>query len=257
MHVPRPARLEALPILPALLVALTPLFAVGCGPSEADSDAQREAAAAAAPNTLSQQERDEGWRLLFDGRTTEGWRGFRLDHVPDGWQAVDGALTRVAAGAGDLITVDQFADFELALEWRVEPGGNSGIFFRATEDVGRIYEGAPEIQVLDDEGHPDGESQLTAAGSNYGLHPAPEGVVRPAGEWNEVRLIVRGPHVEQWMNGVRVVEYELWSPDWERRVQESKFAAWPEYGRATQGHIGLQDHGDPVAFRNVRIRELR
>lgn len=257
MHVPRPAHLEALPLLTCLLVALPPLFAAGCGPPEADADAERGAAAAAGPNSLTAQERDEGWRLLFDGRTTEGWRGFQLDHVPEGWQAVDGALTRVAAGAGDLITVDQFTDFELTLEWRVEPGGNSGIFFRATEDVGRIYEGAPEIQVLDDERHPDGQSQLTAAGSNYGLHPAPEGVVRPAGEWNEVRLIVRGPHVEQWMNGVRVVEYELWSPDWERRVRESKFAEWPEYGRATQGHIGLQDHGDRVAFRNVRIRELR
>jgi hypothetical protein len=143
------------------------------------------------------------------------------------------------------------------LEWKVGPGGNSGVFFRATEDVEWIYHGAPEMQILDDEAHRDGLSRMTAAGSNYELHPAPEGVVRPAGEWNHVRLVVDGANVEHWLNGERIVAYELWSPDWEERVRNSKFAEWPEYGRARSGHIGLQDHGDPVAFRNIKIRELR
>lgn len=206
-------------------------------------------------NTLTAEQRAQGWRLLFDGETTDGWRGFRRDSMPSGWQVVDGALTRVAP-AGDIVAADQFADFELTLEWQVEPGGNSGIFIRATEDVEPIYEGAPEMQILDDERHPDGQSPLTSAGANYGLHPAPRGVVRPAGEWNQVRIVARGAHVEHWLNGVKVVEYELWTPDWEQRVKDSKFSAWPQYGRATRGHIGLQDHGDRVAFRNIKIREL-
>lgn len=207
-------------------------------------------------NALSAEMRAEGWRPLFDGKTTAGWRGFHRADMPDGWQVVDGALTRVAP-AGDIITVEQFGDFELALEWRVEPGGNSGVFFRATEDVDIIYTSAPEMQVLDDERNPDGQSPLTSAGANYGLHPAPRGVVRPAGEWNEARILARGAHVEHWLNGVKVVEYALWSDDWEERVQKSKFAEWPQYGRATSGHIGLQDHDNWVAFRNIRIRELR
>ncbi len=207
-------------------------------------------------NTLTAEQRAQGWRLLFDGETTAGWRGFRGADMPDGWQLVDGTLARVAPG-GDIVTVEQFANFELALDWRVEPGGNSGIFFRATEDVPRIEEGAPEMQVLDDERHPDGRSPLTSAGANYGLHPARRGVVRPAGEWNEARIVAQGARVEHWLNGVKVVEYELWTPDWEARVQDSKFVEWPQYGRTTSGHIGLQDHCcDPVAFRNIKIRTL-
>jgi hypothetical protein len=195
------------------------------------------------------------WRSLFDGRTTAGWRGFRVDSMPSGWQVVDGALTRVAP-AGDIVTVEQFADFELELEWQVAPGGNSGIFFRVTEGSERTYHSGPEMQVLDDAAHADGLSRLTAAGANYGLHPAPPGIVKPAGEWNAVRIVANGAHVEHWLNGVKVVEYELWTPEWEAKVARTKFAEWPEYGRARRGHIALQDHGDWVAYRNIRIRAL-
>lgn len=195
------------------------------------------------------------WRSLFDGRTTAGWRGFRMDTVPGGWQVVDGALTRVGGG-GDIITTDRFANFELELEWNVAPGGNSGIMFRVTEDSDATYKSGPEMQVLDDAAHRDGQSRLTAAGANYGLDPVPAGVVKPAGEWNAVRLVVNGPHVEHWLNGVKVVEYELWTPAWEAKVAATKFAQWPGYGRARSGHIALQDHGDRVAYRNIRIRVL-
>jgi 3-keto-disaccharide hydrolase len=186
--------------------------------------------------------------------TTE-WRGFKMDSLPSGWQIVDGALTRVASG-GDIVTRKTYRDFELTLEWKVAPGGNSGIFYRASEDDDAIYWTAPEMQVLDDAGHKDGQSRLTAAGSDYGLYPAPAGVVKPAGEWNSVRIDVRGNHVEHWLNGVKVVEYELGSPDWEAKVKASKFAPHPRYGRNAEGHIGLQDHGDWVAYRNIKIREL-
>ena len=195
------------------------------------------------------------WRPLFDGGSLDAWRGYRMDRVPDGWQVVDGALTRVGA-AGDLITRDVYADFELTLEWKVEEGGNSGIMYRVGEDGAHAHETGPEMQVLDDARHPDGRSRLTAAGAVYGLYPAPEGAVKPAGEWNTARIVARGRQVEHWLNGIEVARYEVGSPDWMRRVGESKFAAWPGYGRVRAGHIALQDHGDRVAFRRIRIRTL-
>ena len=201
-------------------------------------------------------ERAEGWRVLFDGSSLDAWRGYRKPDLPDGWQAVDGSLVLTAAGAGDIITREQFRNFELRLDWKVAPGGNSGVFYRATEEGNYIWQSASEMQVLDDERHADGKSQLTSAGSNFALYPVPRGASRPAGEWNSVRLLVNGSHVEHWLNGAKVVEYELGSPEWEARVRASKFASMPLYGRAAQGHIGLQDHGDRVEFRNIRIRVL-
>lgn len=213
-------------------------------------------AANADHNTLTDAEQAQGWQLLFDGETASGWRSYRKASLSDGWQAVDGTLARVSDGAGDIVTLDQYGSFELMVEWRVEAGGNSGIFFRASENNRYIFMSAPEVQVLDDDGHRDGKSPLTSAGSNYGLHPAPRGIVKPAGEWNHVRLLVEGSRVSQWLNGEHVVTYELGSEDWKARVAASKFAAWPEYGTLDRGHIGLQDHGDPVAFRNIKIRRI-
>lgn len=206
-------------------------------------------------NTLSAAERAAGWRLLFDGRSTAGWRGFHVDTMPAGWQVVDGALTRMAP-AGDIVSQDQFASFELTLEWNVAPGGNSGIFFHVADTGAAVYETGPEMQVLDDARHDDGKSPLTSAGSAFALYPAPRGVVRPAGEWNQVRIVVRGAHVEHWLNGHHVVTYELWSPDWRARVAASKFKQWGGYGLSPVGRIALQDHGDRVAFRDVKIRVL-
>lgn len=248
----------------ASFLLLVPLLACGSGAEESPPSAAEDSVdvdellrdwSQTAQNTLTEEEEAEGWRLLFDGETTAGWRGFRRRGMPEGWRVEDGALTR-AAPAGDIITEEQFGNFELSIEWRISPGGNSGIFFRATEESELIYHGAPEIQVLDDEAFP-GLSRLHAAGSNYDLHAVPDGVTsRPAFEWNHVRVRVEGGRVEQWMNGRLMVRYELWSPDWERRVRNSKFVEWPEYGRARRGHIGLQDHGDRVWFRNIKIREL-
>jgi len=208
-----------------------------------------------APNVLSAEESAQGFRLLFDGVTTNGWRGFRRPTIPDGWQVENGTLSRVAGG-GDIVTVGEYASFDLRLQWRISEGGNSGIMFHVTEDQPATYHSGPEMQVLDDSRHPDGRSRLTSAGANYALHPAPEGVVRPVGEWNDVRLIVNRAHVEHWLNGVKIVEYELWTPEWERLVQASKFAQWPSYGQSRTGHIALQDHGDRVWYRSIRIREL-
>jgi hypothetical protein len=207
-------------------------------------------------NQLSAEERAAGWRLLFDGSTQNGWRVYKSSSQSGGWTVRDGALSKKDA-TDDLISVDQFGDFELALDWKLSPGGNAGIFYRGTEEEPKIYWTAPEYQLLDDPNHGDGKNRLTSAGAAYGLYPALSGVVRPAGEWNATRIVVRGPHVEHWLNGAKLLEYELWSPDWEARVKASKFVEWPKYGRARRGHIAIQgDHGGELALRNVRIREL-
>lgn len=211
--------------------------------------------AASTMNTLSAAEQQQGWRLLFDGRTTNGWRGFRKDSVPAGWQAVDGELRRVGPG-GDLITREQFASFELAFDWKIGYGGNSGVMYHVTEQGSETYETGPEYQLLDDPHYPDGKSLLTSAGSDFGIYPVTQRMAKPANQWNSSRIVVNGAHVEHWLNGVKVVDYELWSPDWTARVANSKFRAWPGYGLAHTGHIALQDHEFPVAFRNIRIRVL-
>jgi len=208
-----------------------------------------------AMNTVTPAEQAAGWRLLFDGRTTAGWHAYASPGMPEGWQVVDGALTRVAPAA-DIVTSEQFRNFELSIEWKIAPGGNSGIFYRAAPGSKEIYFSAPEMQVLDDAKHPDGQSDLTSAGAAYGLYPAPRGVVKPAGEWNTARILVNGNHVEHWLNGRKIVSYELGSVDWLQRVANSKFKEWPEYGKAAEGYIGLQEHGNQVAYRNIKVRVL-
>jgi len=209
-----------------------------------------------AANALTPQEKAAGWRLLFDGTSLQGWRGFKQKAAPESWKVAGGELTLVGKG-GDLITNDQFDDFELALEWKLAKGGNSGIFYHVLEEGGdQAYFTGPEYQLLDNSTHKDGASPLTSTGSNYALNPPARDVSKPVGEWNQTRIVAKGPHVEHWLNGVKVVEYELWSADWEARVKASKFAKMPGYGRAKTGHIALQDHGDPVSFRNIKVRKL-
>ena len=197
------------------------------------------------------------WLTLFDGTSLDAWKGFQRDDVPGGWGIEDGLLKFTpGVEGGDIVTRDQFGDFELALEWRVSPGGNSGILYRVSEDAGRIWEEAPEMQILDNEGHPNGDDPLTSAGSNYALDAPTADVAKPAGEWNSTRIVARGNHIEHWLNGTKIVEYEIGSPEWTEKVAASKFSEWPDYGLHPRGHIGLQDHGDPVWFRDIRIRPL-
>jgi len=203
-------------------------------------------------NTLTEAERQAGWRLLFDGRSLDHWRGYRRPQTPEGWQAEGGALTRVGAG-GDLITTETFGDFELVVDWKISHGGNSGIFYRATEEGGAPYESGPEFEIRDNAFWLD---DPYTSGANYGLHPPTRDATRPVGYWNHARIVVRENHVEHWLNGERIVDYELHSPEWRKQIEASKYRLWPTYGRAERGHIGLQDHGDRVWFRNIKIRTL-
>jgi hypothetical protein len=208
-------------------------------------------------NVLTDAEKAAGWKLLFDGKTTAGWRGFQKREMPGGWSVVDGALVRTGVG-GDIVTAEQFDSFELQLEWRIGPAGNSGIFFRVSEAAPNkyVFETGPEMQVLDNAEHVDGKNPKTSAGSNYALHAPSRDVTQPVGLYNKVRLVVNGPHVEHWLNDEKIVEYELWSEAWEKLVAASKFASMPRYGREKTGRIALQDHGDKVRYRNIKIRRL-
>ena len=235
---------------------LVPLLAVAIMMNSCKAQSQPpQSTVTAGLNTLTSEEKAAGWRLLFDGESTAGWRNYGKPTISDGWKVQDGALTRVGAG-GDIITNDEFGNFELSIDWKIEPGGNSGIFYRASEEKDEIYWNAPEMQVLDDAKHPDGQNPLQSAGAAYDLYPAPRGHVRPGGEWNTARLVVNGNHVEQWLNDFKMVEFELGSRDWDSKIAGSKFKPHAQFGKNAQGHIGLQDHGNVVAFRNIKIRVL-
>ncbi len=225
------------------------VLAGGCGSSQSGASSEQQASAADTSN---------GWIVLFDGTSLEAWRGYRSETIPPCWRiAEDGTLHCTGEGSGDLITKEQFADFVLELEWKVAPGGNSGIMYRVTEAYDTPWMSGPEYQVLDNAGHPNGNDPKTSAGACYALYPTDPQAVRPAGEWNTARIVVDGTHVEHWLNGQKVVEYELGSDDWNARVAASKFRVYPNFGKAAEGHIALQNHGDPVWYRNIRIRLLR
>ena len=231
-------------VLPAAIGFIAFLFASGV------VDAQNGGL-----NTLSAAEKKAGWKLLFDGKTLTGWRGFRTETPPAGWKVIDGLLVR-DSGGGDLMTAEQYGDFELMLDWKVPHGGNSGIIYRISGDGDQTWHSGPEFQILDNKIHKDGANPLTSAGANYAVNQPVRDVTKPVGEWNTARLVVKGNHVEHWLNGVKVVEYELGSADWQKRVQASKFAKIAPYGRAKRGYIAIQDHGDRVSFRNIKIRPL-
>lgn len=164
----------------------------------------------------------------------------------------DGILTHTKGG-GDIVTDEQFKDFVLELDWKISEGGNSGIFFHVSEDHDYVWLGGPEMQVLDNVAHQDAMRPETSAGANYALHAPIKDVTKPVGEWNHVKLVVDGPHVEHWLNGTKLLEYELWSDDWKKRVAASKFNDMPDYGMNKTGHIALQDHGDIVSYRNITV----
>lgn len=207
---------------------------------------------AVAPNTLTPEEEKAGWRLLFDGTTTKGWRTFKKDTVNPGWKIENGELSRAGNGAGDIMTADQFGAFELSLEYRISKGGNSGLMFHVTEEEPNTWQTGPEIQIQDNVGGHDPQK----AGWLYQLYRPETDATKPAGEWNELRVRITPEKSETFMNGVKYYEFVKGSPDWDERVAKSKFKSMPRFGKATRGHISLQDHGNAVSFRNIKIRPL-
>ena len=219
-------------------------------------------------NLLTKKEKKEGWVLMFNGKTTDGWRGYNLTAFPEkGWVIEEGTLKVIgsskgeAGGGGDLLYDKKFRNFELSLEWKVSEGGNSGIFYLAQEIPGEpVWKSAPEMQILDNEKHPDaklGVDGNRAAGSLYDLIPGDLQAVKPAGEWNKVKILVYKGTVVHYVNGKQVLEYHLWTEDWKKMVLNSKFKDYDAFlNTAEEGYIVLQDHGDDVWFRNIKIKGL-
>ena len=196
------------------------------------------------------------WHPLLDAKGS-AWRGWKSEAFPTGWKISGDELSKDGE-VEDLISREMYGDFELEFEWKIGEGGNSGVFYRGTREYEYIFWSAPEYQLLDDANAPDGKNRLTSAASNYGLYAAPAGIVRPHGEWNQARIVVDREHVEHWLNGQKVVEYELASPGWKAKVAASKFGKFPNFGLAAKGYLAIQgDHPGALALRNIRIRELR
>ena len=200
----------------------------------------------------------QNWIILFDGGSVDQWRGFKENNFPkDGWAVENGALKTIVGGNRvDIITKDIYENFELVLEWRVSPAGNSGIFYFATEESDYIWQTAPEMQVLDDSTHPDGNRAVTSAGSLYDLISPTEKFLNPVGEFNEARIKVKNNKVEHWLNGKKILIYEYGSDTINELIAKSKFKSMPLFAKANSGHIGLQHHGEEVWYRNIRLRKL-
>ena len=201
------------------------------------------------------------WQVLFDGKSTASWRGFRRQTFPEKCWVVESGSLKTVAGCDksdqiDIITRNKYKNFELEVEWRVAPGANSGIIYLVSEDEDQTWKTGPEMQVLDDDKHPDGKIPKTSAGSLFALIAPTNKTLRPVGEYNQARLVVRNGHVEHWLNGKKVLEYDLASDNLASLIAQSKFKNFLQFARMSEGHIALQFHGDNVWYRNVRVREI-
>ena len=214
------------------------------------------AAGPAAPAPHARASAKGGWQAMVRGDSAPLLRGWIHPGLPAGWTVHDGVLSK-SGPVEDLQSTRMYKDFELKLQWKIGRKGNSGIFYRATHEYHHIYWTGPEYQLLDDANTKDGKSRIRAAGAVYDVYPSPAGFVHPYGHWNSARILVRGHHVEYWMNGHRIVSYDLDSPSWKKRVAASKFHVYPGYGLASEGFVGIQgDHPGAIEIRDMRIRVL-
>ncbi|UII77430.1 DUF1080 domain-containing protein [Flagellimonas sp. HMM57] len=244
---------------PILLVVLITVFACKEKSKDTPGEAKEE--------MEIQTEEDDEWVVLFDGSSFDGWHFYNGEGITEPWKLENGAMVfyppeeRPEGESYNIVTDKEYTNFVLTLEWKVAEGGNSGIFWGVFEggEYGQPYQTGPEIQVLDDERHPDSKNGTThQAGALYDMVAPAKKVVKPAGEWNKVELMVNHDTNEGHvlLNGKKIVEFPVHGPDWEKMVASSKFADWDGFGEYKTGIIGLQDHGDRVAFRNIKIKEL-
>jgi len=209
-------------------------------------------------NTLTKKEKKEGWVLLFDGTTMNGWRSYK-NKESEGWDVKNGELYCKAEGVtkrADLITNNAYENYELQIDWKISPKKNSGIIYMVTEDNGASYESGPEYQLIDDLGYPAKLNDKQLSGSNYDVHAPSAKTSKPAGEFNHTRIVINKGHVEHWLNGTKVVDYQLWTPEWEQLKANSKWKDVKPYGMSKSGHIALQDHGGGIAFKNIKLKPL-
>lgn len=212
-------------------------------------------------NQLTEEEKKNGWILLFDGKTLNGWRIFK-NSPNTSWEAADGTLhcRPFQDGAvnerSDLITTGEYGDFELTFQWKISRQGNSGVMFRVSEEYDQTYASGPEYQVIDDTGYPGDLPAENKSAATFGLYSTDTTTVYPVGQWNDGRILVQGNHVEHWLNGIKVLDYDLFSNDWNTRRNSSKWKDFPGYASAKKGYIALQDHGNEVWYRSIKIKNL-
>jgi len=238
----------------ALLITILSLLVVSCQNGK-DKPVQN--------NVLTEQETKDGWQLLFNGKSLDGWKGYNHDSCGERWTVKDGELFCQGEGGGmgyDIVTKKKFSDFELTLDWKISPQGNSGIFYHVVEDTAfdNPYETSPEYQLIDDLGWPEKLEEWQKTGADYAMHLADTTVkkLNPVGEWNTSKIIFNKGHVEHWLNGAKLLEFTAWDDDWNKLRTEGKWKDYPAYGQSKEGAIGLQNHGSPIWFRNIKIRPL-
>jgi len=209
-------------------------------------------------NSISAAETTSGWKLLFDGKSLNGWRGYNNTST-QAWAVENGIIVNKAGKDiqhSDLITDSKYGDFELSFDWRVENGANSGLIYRIEEGKWASYESGPEYQLIDDKGYKDKLEMSQLSGACYDMYSPTSDVAKPAGQFNTSRIVAKGNHVEHYLNGVKVAEYDFFSDDWKAKKEKSKWKDTKQYGQASSGHIALQDHGGGISFRNIKIRSL-
>jgi hypothetical protein len=212
-------------------------------------------------NTLSKSEVNAGWKLLFDGKTLDGWRMYQNKEA-DAWGVIDGELyckgsqTDKSDLRADIITTDQFQNYELSIDWKISPQGNSGIMYHVTEEYDAAYLSGPEYQLIDDVGFPHPLEEWQKTGSDYAMYNATSRPTKPVGQYNTTKIVVKGSHREYWLNGVKILTFEAWTDDWKQRKASGKWKDTIGYGKARKGHICLQDHGGGIWFKNIKIKAL-
>ncbi|MDN3205170.1 3-keto-disaccharide hydrolase [Algoriphagus sediminis] len=250
-----------------LLAGMISILALGCSPEKTEEVSEAETADTIVPevmdNSLNESEKADGWMLLFDGETMDGWRAFNGDELPETWIVEDGAMKALGAGGdigGDIVFGPmEFEEFELEFTWKIEEGGNSGVMYHVVEDpkYKAPYETGPEYQVIDQLGFPDPLEKWQSLAADYAMYePDFEGVVKPAGEWNTSRIVFTNEGASYWLNGKKTVEFVPYSEDWTTRRNSGKWDDFPDYAIAKSGLIALQDHGAEAWFKNIKIRKL-
>lgn len=215
----------------------------------------------AGDNSLTDAEQKDGYKLLFDGKTMDGWRTYK-NKPADSWSVQNGILyckgdsTNKSDMRADMITTGEFENFDLSVDYKISPKGNSGIIYLATEEFPAAYQSGPEYQIIDDKNFPEKLEDWQKSGANYAMNTASDAAPNAVGEWNTARIVKNKNHVEHWLNGKKVVEYELGSDDWKKKKAEGKWKDTPGYGLATKGHFALQDHGSEAWFKNIKVKQL-
>ena len=216
---------------------------------------------AAKDNTLTPSEIKTGWKLLFDGKSLKGWRPYQ-NQVTNSWTVNNGVMyckgseTDKSDKRADMITEKEYENFDLSIDWKISPQGNSGILYMVTEEFPRSYQSGPEYQIIDDLNFPQKLEDWQKTGANYAMDPAPTAAPNPVGQWNTTRIVVNKGHVQHWLNGKKLLDFQMWTDEWKKKKMEGKWKDAPGYGMSKKGHIGLQDHGSEAWFKNLKIKEL-